>query len=1548
MKYQKRFMMIPALFCLALLGLAGAAAAAEPNMADYHSIPIFTEKASVKPNILIMMDNSGSMNNFAYKDHDYACSPLEKYITDRQDDAEENLTSGEVHYEGSASDGDGYDLDAGERIVGLRFQNIRVPKGVTITNAYIRFTSSRARTGTTISVKGHAADDAPTFSNADDDISSRATTSASVSWSTGACAVDSVHDVTVTNIVSELTSRSGWWYGNAMVFIFTPPGTAEADFYSRNESSSKQPMLHIEWTGDCAPYYGYFSPDHMYSYSGGLFTIDDTSGQWSGNFLNFLTMRRIDIVRKVMTGGKASSTQGIGAKQLVAESGTGYSYTHVVRYNGSDVSPYNGDYYYGVSDNGRVYVDTDNYPFNSGTYFTIKVQKDETKEPEDFHNGAIAGVMQKVGDKALWGNLWFNSGQTTASNRKYNGGSISNPIGQAPFASLISDIANTSCDTWTPLGESFYVAMQHFKAEAIDSTLRYPNGAEDSNHDPYDASEICAKNFVLLLTDGASTMDAWIPSSLLDYADDNGNDTFLSEQDGSSYHNPNDESSTTGRFGSAGTDFLKDVALYARTNDLRTDVAGFQNILLYNVYAAFGEGDENAKDLLKEAARNGGFQDRDGDLVPDGLVTDPASARTEWDENGDNIPDTYYEADDGYKLQQEILKAITDILKRASSGTAASVLATNEEGEGNMTQAYFKPTVTSGSREVTWTGYMQSLWIDPCGNLREDSNQNNRLDLDTAPRDKIIEYYFDSASSETKVKRYTSHPRYTDPNACDVEGLPAEYTYEVIELDELLPIFEAGKNLAYKTAASRKIFTFIDKNNDGAVLADADHFDSSGEVVKFDSSTAASPSATLTTADVAYYIKPFLGVKDGTAYSYLGSAQDERVINLINYIRGTDIDGCRNRTMTVDAADKVWKLGDVVHSTPVTVAKPPDNFHVIYSDESYQDFYDAAKSRETMIYVGANDGMLHAFTSWKYDPSTGTYTKPTGAPAGEVIGEELWAYIPQTLLPHLKWLANPSYSHVYYVDLKPKVFDAKILADDTHYTDADSNKNWGTFMLLGLRMGGQHIWAENEDFDYDGTAAETRNFYPTYSLIDITEPRAPKLIWERTYDNIASSFSMPAVVKVNDKWFAVFGSGPTEFSGWSTQNAHLFVVDLETGQPWNSSGAVTTAAANDWLYQSTETEAFFSQAASLDKELNFNVDSIYIPMTYDANANNTTDNNGRASWKSKMLRMRVACSPCFWESSSPTYAATPNTWTTDTLFSADRPITGAPSLSIDQNDAIWVYFGTGRFIGHHGDPDWQNLSASYPDTSDSIPDFDDRKNSEQQYIFGVKDPFFNPAHDTDDDGSVDAGEPYHNMAMSNPGLTVSDLFDSTDVQIGVSALGNNIVLDASQATPTLYGNGTGGQWDAFVDYVDANYEGWYIPLALASSSGGPSERMTSKPAVVGGIVMANSYTPIDDPCQFGGTSAFFAVFYTTGTAYKEHILRDQNDGLVTYDSVQYELVSPKDTSAMVGAPPPSIGVHVGQQEGARAFVQQSTGEIISIDFDPALNVRSGVTSWRIE
>ncbi|NIQ91635.1 MAG: hypothetical protein GWN93_22575, partial [Deltaproteobacteria bacterium] len=106
-----------------------------------------------------------------------------------------------------------------------------------------------------------------------------------------------------------------------------------------------------------------------------------------------------------------------------------------------------------------------------------------------------------------------------------------------------------------------------------------------------------------------------------------------------------------------------------------------------------------ARRLLKDTSRNGGFIEKNGNGRPDpatGAVVDDVdyatppidSSWSEWWEDrrtsadGSALPDTYFEAQDGWQLELELINAITKILERANSGTAVSVLATSGEGEG--------------------------------------------------------------------------------------------------------------------------------------------------------------------------------------------------------------------------------------------------------------------------------------------------------------------------------------------------------------------------------------------------------------------------------------------------------------------------------------------------------------------------------------------------------------------------------------------------------------------------------------------------------------------------------------------------------------------------------------------------------------------------------------------------------------------------------------------------------------------------------------------------
>jgi type IV pilus assembly protein PilY1 len=196
------------------------------------------------------------------------------------------------------------------------------------------------------------------------------------------------------------------------------------------------------------------------------------------------------------------------------------------------------------------------------------------------------------------------------------------------------------------------------------------------------------------------------------------------------------------------------------------------------------------------------------------------------------------------------------------------------------------------------------------------------------------------------------------------------------------------------------------------------------------------------------------------------------------------------------------KLGDIVSSSPIFVGAP--NF--LYPDglESapYSSFVADNATRQTMVYAGANDGMLHAF-----DATTGV---------------ETLAFIPSDVFSNLVELTKPSYTHRFFVDGTPTVGDAFY------------GGGWHTVLVGGLNRGGRSIYAldvTNPGTFSEGNASTIRR-------------------WEFTDADLGYTYSRPAIVRMaNGVWAAVFGSGyhTTALSAPATGHAYLYIVDIATG-----------------------------------------------------------------------------------------------------------------------------------------------------------------------------------------------------------------------------------------------------------------------------------------------------------------------------------------------------------------------------------------------------------------
>jgi hypothetical protein len=133
----------------------------------------------------------------------------------------------------------------------MRFVGVSIPKGATIVNAYVQFQVDEVATKTTrLRIQGQAIDNAPAFSAASKNISSRARTAA-VSWSPGrwptvGAAGPDQRTPSLTSVIQEIVNRTGWSAGNALVIIITGTGERVAEAY--DGKPGRAPLLHVEYT----------------------------------------------------------------------------------------------------------------------------------------------------------------------------------------------------------------------------------------------------------------------------------------------------------------------------------------------------------------------------------------------------------------------------------------------------------------------------------------------------------------------------------------------------------------------------------------------------------------------------------------------------------------------------------------------------------------------------------------------------------------------------------------------------------------------------------------------------------------------------------------------------------------------------------------------------------------------------------------------------------------------------------------------------------------------------------------------------------------------------------------------------------------------------------------------------------------------------------------------------------------------------------------------------------------------------------------------------
>jgi len=944
-------------------------------------------------------------------------------------------------------------------------------------------------------------------------------------------------------------------------------------------------------------------------------------------------------------------------------------------------------------------------------------------------------------------------------------------------------------------------------------------------------------------------------------------------------------------------------------------------------------GTSSAKQLenpLFYAAKYGGFTktvDSAGNPInqPCDSTTTPACAVSNWDRvnnddgstGSDGLPDTFFPVRNPAQLGERLASVFNAILTRSGSGTSAAVVSSSASGEGLTYQALYQARTqnTDGSQSADWTGAVNALWTDADGRLREGGYNPNGVPTLGDYTENPVVVFCTTTEGDSRFQTYTNvddvPKRPVEPAACTGQSLDQLKT--VWSAQSLLAqgTYQTATQRAYGTPATatngRHVFTWVDADHDGVV----DNGEQRGFVWGDNGIFGSGTCATGSTAS--------------GNFRFLNTCDAAGAQALVGWVRGTDYTGADGqaspawRSRTVDG--KVYRLGDIINSTPLAVGTPAEAFDLLYNDSSYGAFRKVYQQRRQMIYVGANDGMLHAFNGGFYDAADKqlnlqpSHCTPEGCSldpdfAQHPLGSEVWSYVPGNLLPHLRWLADPDYIHMFYVDGSPISQDVRIFADGSDDCSASGTTQchpdgWGTILIVPFRFGGGPITLDTKL----GTTVTQQSSFPAYVVLDVTNPEAePVVLAELTNTDGANcsnkvvscadltkvistyTSSLPAVAMFRpsgqqnpepSKFVLFTGSGSTDNGGVGT---------VEGGE------AASTQGARIRAYDLTET------ASKSITAMNWSNGKPFIDLT-----NLGTVGAGAGSFTGDLIASDfdldgVAESLYFGTTSGSAPPFGGSLWAIDfnyaggevdsaawmarrVLSDMGKPVTIRPTLGLNNKRQRMVFFGTGRVYTKN--------------------DLDDKS---RQVIGGV----------------IDDGETT---------VAYDDLLDVTDVEVTTDG-------DVS--------GGESGDAEDVTELAEAAEatSGWKFQLEVAKNASGgslPAERVIATQVLAGGALLTTSYTPGTDQCTDQGEGRMYAMNYRTGTgdpALADLLGTKGADSNVLNKFVELGKGLPSQPSLHKG------GTGADGKQKLRACVQTSSGAIICQDLLPLQSVNSGEISWR--
>ena len=501
--------------------------------------------------------------------------------------------------------------------------------------------------------------------------------------------------------------------------------------------------------------------------------------------------------------------------------------------------------------------------------------------------------------------------------------------------------------------------------------------------------------------------------------------------------------------------------------------------------------------------------------------------------------------------------------------------------------------------------------------------------------------------------------------------------------------------------------------------------------------------------------------------------------------------------------DKTGALGDIINSAPLFYGAPAKNI----SDTGYSTFYATYANRQKAVYVGANDGMLHAFSADD--------------------GTELFAYVPNVLIPKLSQLTNPYYQHRAYVDGKMTIREAQV------------SGSWKTVLISGMGSGAKGVFA-----------------------LDVTNPA-----------NFAgNSGALWEFSDVNDSDMGYILNPPI---------VSKFLTGSAAGVPTYANFVIVSSGYNNYDSTPTATGTGAIFVLSLDKKpgdpwvLNTNYFKVLTPTTNSAAKNGlgtptvVVDPNGAAQYVYVGDLQGV-----LWRINFTFGALSTNKATATKIFTAISPNTGNPQPITAQPRAVYgpaggyiIYFGTGKYLESY------DVATSNFDVSSYYAVLDTTYNADvvtgrsqlEPRTLSVSGQGFSISGNSFTYGTVSGTKKGWYMDFYNSKVTGERVVTSTAIS-GSTLFFNSLILSSD---PCSSGSGRQYQLDAFTGLLTQDANGVSTPTGLLSTIG-----LLTSPIV---IISSTSVSDRDSVGTRRGVTKQFARSSGTGGAAGSSVISSSND-----------------------------------------------------------------------